>query len=64
MYFCKDILVMELFRNLARENGAGVIVVAHDQRTLEVFDTIYEMEDGVFHRLEHSSISIPGSAVT
>jgi putative ABC transport system ATP-binding protein len=23
-----------------------VIVVTHDQRTLDVFDTIYEMEDG------------------
>jgi putative ABC transport system ATP-binding protein len=23
-----------------------VIVVTHDHRTLEVFDTIYEMEDG------------------
>ncbi len=24
-----------------------VIVVTHDHRTLDVFDTIYEMEDGV-----------------
>lgn len=39
--------VMELFRNVAREHNAGVIVVTHDQRTLDVFDTIYEMEDGV-----------------
>ena len=39
--------VMELFRRVAHEHGAGVIVVTHDQRTLEVFDTIYEMEDGV-----------------
>jgi putative ABC transport system ATP-binding protein len=39
--------VMELFRGVAHEHGAGVIVVTHDQRTLEVFDTIYEMEDGV-----------------
>ena len=42
--------VMELFRNVAREHGAGVIVVTHDQRTLEVFDAIYEMEDGVIHQ--------------
>jgi ABC-type lipoprotein export system ATPase subunit len=27
---------MELFRNVAREDGAGVIVVTHDQRTLGV----------------------------
>lgn len=41
--------VMELFRDVARQHGAGVIVVTHDQRTLDVFDTIYEMEDGVIH---------------
>jgi|694.fasta_scaffold29578_6 putative ABC transport system ATP-binding protein len=39
--------VMELFRDVARQHGAGVIVVTHDLRTLDVFDTIYEMEDGV-----------------
>lgn len=39
--------VMELFRDVARQHGAGVIVVTHDHRTLDVFDTTYEMEDGV-----------------
>ncbi len=39
--------VMELFRKVAHEHGAGVIVVTHDHRALDVFDTIYEMEDGV-----------------
>ena len=39
--------VMELFARVAREHGAGVVVVTHDQRALDVFDTIYEMEDGV-----------------
>ena len=39
--------VMELFRKVAHERGAGVIVVTHDQRSLDVFDTIYEMEDGI-----------------
>lgn len=38
--------VMELFTNVAREHGTGVIVVTHDHRALDVFDTIYEMEDG------------------
>ncbi|MEQ9410155.1 MAG: ABC transporter ATP-binding protein [Fuerstiella sp.] len=38
--------VMELFRQVAHEQGAGVIVVTHDHRALDVFDTIYEMEDG------------------
>ncbi len=38
--------VMELFARVAHEQGAGVIVVTHDHRALDVFDTIYEMEDG------------------
>lgn len=42
--------VMELFRGVAHEHGAAVIVVTHDQRTLEVFDTIYEMEDGLIRQ--------------
>ncbi len=39
--------VMELFRTVAHQHGAGVIVVTHDHRALDVFDTIYEMEDGL-----------------
>jgi putative ABC transport system ATP-binding protein len=39
--------VMGLFRKVAHEQGAGVIVVTHDHRALDVFDTIYEMEDGI-----------------
>jgi putative ABC transport system ATP-binding protein len=39
--------VMELFRKVAREQGTAVVVVTHDHRTLEVFDTVYEMEDGL-----------------
>jgi putative ABC transport system ATP-binding protein len=39
--------VMELFRDVAHEHGTGVIVVTHDHRALDVFDTVYEMEDGV-----------------
>jgi putative ABC transport system ATP-binding protein len=38
--------VMELFRKVAHERGAGVIVVTHDQRALDIFDRIFEMEDG------------------
>lgn len=38
--------VMELFRRVAHEHRAGVIVVTHDNRALDVFDTIYHMEDG------------------
>jgi len=38
--------VMELFRKVAHEQKGAVIVVTHDHRALDVFDTIYEMEDG------------------
>lgn len=37
--------VMELFRKVAHEQGAGVIVVTHDHRALAVFDRTLEMED-------------------
>jgi putative ABC transport system ATP-binding protein len=39
--------VIELFRRVAHEQGAAVLVVTHDHRALDVFDTLYEMEDGV-----------------
>jgi putative ABC transport system ATP-binding protein len=42
--------VMELFARVARDHGAGVIVVTHDHRALDVFETLYEMEDGVIGR--------------
>lgn len=38
--------VMELFRQVAHEQQAGVIVVTHDHRALDVFDRHLEMEDG------------------
>ncbi len=38
--------VMELFSKVAHERAGAVIVVTHDHRALDVFDTIYEMEDG------------------
>jgi putative ABC transport system ATP-binding protein len=41
--------VMELFAKIAHDQNAGVIVVTHDHRFLEIFDKIYEMEDGVLH---------------
>ncbi|EMB18483.1 ABC transporter ATP-binding protein [Rhodopirellula europaea] len=39
--------VMELFAKVAHEQGSAVIVVTHDHRSLDVFDTTYEMEDGI-----------------
>lgn len=38
--------VMELFRKIAHEQRAGVLVVTHDHRSLDVFDRTLEMEDG------------------
>ncbi len=38
--------VMELFRQVAHERGAGVLVVTHDHRALDVFDRTIQMEDG------------------
>lgn len=38
--------VMELFRQVARDQGAAVLVVTHDHRSLEVFDRTFEMLDG------------------
>jgi putative ABC transport system ATP-binding protein len=56
--------VMELFRGVAHEHGAGVIVVTHDHRTLEVFDTIYEMEDGSITNGEKPQEAALAGAVT
>jgi len=39
--------VMELFKRVAHDHGAAIVVVTHDHRTLDLFDTIFEMEDGV-----------------
>jgi putative ABC transport system ATP-binding protein len=38
--------VMELFRNVAHEQNAAVVVVTHDHRALDIFDRTLEMEDG------------------
>ena len=38
--------VIELLDAAAHDHGTSVLVVTHDQRTLDLFDTIYEMEDG------------------
>jgi putative ABC transport system ATP-binding protein len=39
--------VMELLGKVAHEQNGAVIVVTHDHRALDVFDHIYEMEDGM-----------------
>ena len=47
--------VMELFAKIAHEQNAGVIVVTHDHRFLDVFDTVYELEDGVLRQRDRTS---------
>ena len=39
--------VMQLFRSAAKDRGAAVLVVTHDQRALDLVDRIFEIEDGV-----------------
>jgi len=39
--------VMELFRKVAHEQKAAVMVVTHDHRALDIFDRALEMEDGL-----------------
>jgi len=51
--------VMALFRKVAHERGAAVLVVTHDHRALDVFDLIYEMEDGRL-RPAAPSVTAPG----
>ncbi len=48
--------VMELFRDVAHRHGTGVVVVTHDHRALDVFDTVYEMEDGTLKRASHAGV--------
>jgi putative ABC transport system ATP-binding protein len=38
--------VMELFAKVAHEQNAGIVVVTHDHRALDIFDRTLEMEDG------------------
>jgi putative ABC transport system ATP-binding protein len=42
----RGIKVMELLRRVARERSTAVIVVTHDQRMIEGFDSVYVMNDG------------------
>ncbi|MBI5189784.1 MAG: ABC transporter ATP-binding protein [Nitrospirae bacterium] len=38
--------VVTLLKDLARKRGVGVIVVTHDVRMVEGFDSVYHMKDG------------------
>jgi putative ABC transport system ATP-binding protein len=47
--------VMELFTKIAHERNAGVLVVTHDHRTLDLFDRILDVEDGKIQVRERKS---------
>ncbi len=53
-------MVMELLRRVAHERGAAVLVVTHDHRALDVFDVLYEMEDGRIRPAAHGPVAGPG----
>ena len=53
--------VMELFAKVAHEQRAGVVVVTHDHRTLEVFDRILDVEDGLINSRANRPISASSS---
>ncbi|MDQ7784334.1 MAG: ABC transporter ATP-binding protein [Desulfomonilaceae bacterium] len=53
--------VMELFGKVAHEQGAGVLVVTHDHRALDVFDEILEMEDGTLRPPVRTTTHTEGS---
>ena len=54
--------VMELFRDVAHEHGTGIIVVTHDHRALDVFDTVYEMEDGAMRLATRAGVAAAAGA--
>jgi len=41
--------VMQLFRSAAKERGAAVLVVTHDQRALDLVDRVFAIEDGLLN---------------
>lgn len=48
--------VMELFAQIAHERQAGVLVVTHDHRTLDIFDRILDVDDGMIQsRANHQT---------
>jgi putative ABC transport system ATP-binding protein len=51
--------VMELFAKVAHERHAGVLVVTHDHRTLDVFDRILNVEDGAIGVRANPNTSLP-----
>jgi putative ABC transport system ATP-binding protein len=38
--------VVDLLKDLARQQGCGVLMVTHDPRILDIADRLLQMEDG------------------
>ncbi|MDP2194119.1 MAG: ATP-binding cassette domain-containing protein, partial [Alphaproteobacteria bacterium] len=47
--------VMQILKNLARDNDRTLIVVTHDSRVYSFADRIAEMEDGIVHKIYHTT---------
>ncbi len=47
--------VVEIMQNLAKKQGAAILLVTHDNRILDIADRIINMEDGRLTSLEVSS---------
>lgn len=56
--------VMELLAKVAHEQNAGVVVVTHDHRALDLFDRIVEMEDGLLRESSRQSLAAVQSTAT
>jgi putative ABC transport system ATP-binding protein len=41
--------IMDLLKKIAKENRSAVIVVTHDVRMIEGFDSVYHLKDGHLH---------------
>jgi putative ABC transport system ATP-binding protein len=51
--------VMELFRKIAHDQGACIIVVTHDNRTLDCFDRILRLDDGRLSEARIEDFPVP-----
>jgi len=47
--------VVEIMQNLAKKQGAAILLVTHDNRILDIADRIINMEDGRLTSLERNS---------
>jgi ABC-type lipoprotein export system ATPase subunit len=55
---------MELFAKVAHERGAAVLVVTHDQRSLDAFDRTFQMEDDCLKANLQAIVINPGVSLS